>query len=436
MPGQRRQKLLRGLDEVLSLFREGTTVVLHSGFAEPIGLALQLEQNAAALHGVKVYSLMPMGLAPYASEEAARHLSVHTFFPGKGLRTAVNGGRARVHRTALSKIPKIFAQGRVKADVLMLQVSQPNAAGEASLGISVDYMRAVLEQAPIVIAEINPRMPRTCGDAVIREDQIDYVFEAETEPQRMEAGPPDETDQRIADNVAGLVGDRAVLQTGIGAIPDLVLSRLTHLSNLGIHSGIITDALVPLLNSGAVTNGAKTQFRGKCVTTMAGGTQAFYDFLHDNPEIEFHPCSLTHDLETLAGMEGLCAINSALQVDLAGNVNAETLDGRVISAPGGFPDFARGASAAPGGVSIVALRASGEGGARSNIVPGLPRGAPATVSAEHIDYVVTEHGIARIRGLGLADRRAAMLAVAALECRHELKRGACPSQPVAVGEKG
>lgn len=417
MSGQRHPKPLRGLDQVLSLFGEGTTVVLHSGFAEPIGLAYQLAQNAAALDGVELYTLMPMGQAPYAGAAAARHLSVHTFFPGKGLRAAANSGRAQVHRTPLSEIPKLFAQGRIGADVLMLQLSPPDAAGNMSFGVSLDYMRAVLDQEPVVIAEINPRMPRTCGDTIIREDQVDYIFEAEAGPQAMEAGTADETDRRIADNVAGLIGDGAVLQTGIGAIPDLVLPRLSHLSDLGIHTGIVTDALVPLLNSGAVSNGTKSRFRGKCVTTMAGGTQGFYDFLHDNPDIEFHPCSLTHDFETLAGIEGLCAINSVLQIDLAGNVNAETLDGRVISAPGGLPDFARGASASAGGMSIVALRSTGAGGKGSNIVAGLPAGVPATVAAAHIDFVVTEHGVARIRGLDIEGRRAAILAVAAPEFR-------------------
>ncbi len=433
MAARRHPKPLRGLDEVLSLFGDGTTVVLHSGFAEPIGLAGQLAENAAALDGVSLHTLMPMGRAPYAGEAAASHLSVHSFFPGKGLRKAVNEGRARLHPMALSEIPKFVSDGGITADVLMLQLSPPDAAGEMSLGISVDYMRAVLDQDPVVIAEINPLMPRTCGDTIVREDQVDYVFEAETGPQTMEAGPPDEVDRRIADNVAGLVGGGAVLQIGIGAIPDLVLSRLTHLSNLGVHSGIVTDALMPLLKSGAVTNGTKSRFRGRCVTSIAGGTQGFYNFLHDNPEIEFHPCSLTHGFDTLAEIEGLCAINSVLQADLAGNVNAEIVDGRVISAPGGFPDFARGATAAPGGVSIVALRASGQGGARSNIVSGLARGAPVTASSEHIDYIVTEHGVARLRGLGLEERREAMLAVAAPECRPDLRRGAGPPPPATVG---
>ncbi len=416
MSGQKQPKPLSGLDQVLSLFGEGRTVVLHSGFAEPIGLAHQLALNADALDGVEVYSLMPMGAAPYAGEAAARHLSVHTFFPGKGLRGAVNDGRARIDRMPLSVIPKLFANGRIKADVLMLQLSPPDEAGNMSFGISLDYMRAVLEQSPVVIAEINPRMPRTCGDTTVREDQVDYIFEAGAGPQTMAAGAADDTDRRIADNIAGLIGNGAVLQTGIGAIPDLVLPRLTHLTGLGIHTGIVTDALVPLLASGAVGNGT-------CVTTMAGGTQGFYDFLNDNSEIEFHPCSLTHDFDTLAKIEGLCAINGALQADLSGNVNAETVDGRVISAPGGFPDFARGASAAPGGMSIVALRATSADGESSNIVASLPEGVPATVAAPHIGFIVTEHGVARLRGLDAGGRRAAMLAVAGPGFREDQSDG-------------
>ncbi len=421
MSGQQNPKPLRGLDQVLSLFGKGTVVVLHSGFAEPIGLANQLAQNAAALDGAEVYTMMPMGSAPYAGEAAARHLSVHTFFPGKGLREAVNKGRVHIDKMPLSVIPKLFVQGRIKADVLMLQLSPPDAAGNMSFGISLDYMRAVIDHSPMVIAEINPCMPRTCGDTTVREDQVDYIFEVEGEagPQAMQAGTPDETDQRIADNVAGMIGNGAVLQTGIGAIPDLVLPRLTHLTGLGIHSGIVTDSLVPLLESGAVSNATKSRFKGKCVTSMAGGTQGFYDFLHENSDIEFHPCSLTHGFDTLAEIEGFCAINSALQADLSGNVNAETVGGRVISAPGGFPDFARGASAAPGGISIVALRASSPDGKNSNIVAEFPAGVPATVAAPHIDYIVTEHGVARLRGLDPEARRSAMLAVAAPEFRED-----------------
>ncbi len=429
MAGHRHPRPLRGLDQVLSLFGIGTTVVLHSGCAEPIGLAAELEKNAAALDGVKLYCLMPMGEAPYAGAAAAQHLSVRTFFPGRGLRTAVNDGRARVLRTPLSRIPALFADGTIRADVLMLHLSPPDEAGNMSFGNSLDYMPAVLDQDPVVIAEIDPLMPRTCGDNVIREDQVDYIFEATAGPQEMHPGEPDQTDRRIAENVAGLIANGAVLQTGIGAILDLVLPRLTHLSDLGIHTGILTSAHMKLLQSGAVTN-------GKTVTTMSGGTQEFYDFLHDNAEIEFHPCSLTHDIETLAAIDHLCAINSALQIDLTGKINAEAVNGRVISAPGGFPDFARGASIAPNGTSIVALRATAAGGEASNIVAALAEDAPVTVAAEHVDYVVTEHGIARLRGLGAADRRAALLGIAAPEFRHDLKAGACLPQPATVGEKG
>ncbi len=424
MAGQRRPKPLRGLEQVLSLFGIGTTLVLHSGCAEPIGLAGELEKNAAALHGVKIYCLMTMGDAPYASAAAAQHLSVRTFFPGRGLRAAVNDGRAQLLRSPLSRIPALFSGGTIRADVLMLHLSPPDEAGNMTLGNSLDYMPSVLDQNPVVIAEIDPLMPRTCGDNVIREDQVDYIFEATAGPQEIHSGAPDETDQRIADNVAGLIANGAVLQTGIGAIPDLVLPRLTHLSGLGIHTGILTSAHVPLLQSGAVSN-------GKSITTMSGGTREFYDFLHDNAEIEFHPCSRTHDFGILAAIDGLCAINSALQIDLAGNVNAESVNGRVISAPGGFPDFARGASSAPNGTSIVALRATGAGGETSNVVVALPEDAPVTVTAEHIDYVVTEHGVARLRGLGSMDRAAAIRGVAAPEFRRALQ-----AQPATVGEKG
>lgn len=431
MAGPGHMTPLKGLDQLASLFGGGATVVLHSGCAEPIGLSRELARNAAAFHGARVYSMMPMGAAPYAGEAAAEHLELHNFFPGKGLRAAVNSGRARLHRTPMSQIPALFSKRKLRADVLMLHLSPPDEAGNMSFGNSLDYMPAVLDQDPVVIAEIDPSMPRTCGDTLIRADQVDYVFEAETGPagpEQMHPATPDETDRRIADNVAGLVSNGAVIQTGIGAIPDLVLPRLAHLSGLGIHTGIMTDAIMPLLQSGAVAN-------RPCVTTMSAGTQKFYDFLHRNREIEFHPCSVTHDARTLAGTRGLCAINSALGIDLSGNVNAETASGRVIAAPGGFPDFARGASAAAGGISIVALRATAKDGESSNITTALADGAPVTVAADHIDYVVTEHGVAHIRGLGPAARSKALAGIAAPGFRDDLKRGAHPLRTLAVEQQ-
>ena len=417
-------KPLSDFAEILPLLRPGSSVVLHSACAEPKYLASQLALHAKSLRDVRLYTLMPMGEALYAAPETKSHLSLATFYPGKGLREAVNAGRVDVLRTSLGGIPKLFRDRALKADALLLQLSPPDENGTMSLGISVDYMRAVLAQRPLVVAEINPLMPRTCGDTLVREDEVDFIAESRSPPQAVSSPKPDPIDQRIADNIADLIVNGAVIQTGIGALPDLVLGQLGHLRDLGIHTGIITDALLPLITKGVVTNEKKTRLAGKCITTMAAGSQDFYNALHQNPAIEFHPCSLTHDVDLLAELDGLCAINSVLQIDLAGRANAERVDGKIISTPGGLPDFARGATMARGGMSIIALRATAKGGSRSNIVSELASDAPVTVTADHIDYVVTEYGVARLRNLDSAGRARALTAIAAPDFRAELRRRA------------
>lgn len=421
---------MRHLDDVGALLaarlQRGGTVVLHSGFAEPILLARQLAAQAEALRGVQVLSLMPMGEAPYGQPGPAAQLDVATFFPGKGLRAALDAGRARALRHPLSAIPGLFERGEIKADVLLLQVSPPNDSGHVSLGISLDYMRAVLAQRPLVVAEINPRMPRTCGDTRWPVEQIDWFVEGGEGPQQVSPGAADTVDQQIARHVAGLVRDGAVLQIGIGSLPDAVLAQLGHLKHLGLHSGIVTDAVRPLIEAGVIDNSTKTFMPGVSVTTMAGGTQAFYDFLHRNPAIEFHPCGLTHNAQVLTGIDGLCAINSALQVDLSGQVNAETVNGRKVSLPGGLPDFAAGAARSRGGLSIVALRSSfgkpGTDRTTSNIVARLDDDAPASVPAADVDFIVTEHGAAPVRGVSPRERAAGLVAVAHPDHREALKQ--------------
>ncbi len=401
----------------------GSTVVMHSACAEPQRLAREVAANAARMHGANLVTLMPMGLAPYGEPLPAAQLNVATFFPGKGLRAAMNAGRVRALRHRLSEIPALFESGAMRAHAVLLQVSAPDDTGHVSLGISVDYMRAVLGQSPLVIAEINPRMPRTCGDTRLAVSAIDWFVDAVDAPQDMAPAPADAIDEQIARNVASLVRDGAVLQVGIGSLPDCVMGHLGHLRHLGLHSGIVTDPVRPLIEAGVIDNSTKRHFPGVGLTTMAAGTQSFYDFLDGNRAIEFHPCSLTHDAALLAGMDGLCAINSALQVDLAGNVNAECVDGRRISLPGGLPDFAAGARRARAGMSIIALRSCYGKQNASNIVPRLGAEMPVTVGFNDVDFVVTEYGVAALRGLSAGQRAAAIIALARPEHMEALERG-------------
>lgn len=397
---------------LLASLPAGTTVVVHTACAEPRSLVRALADSAPALDGVNVISMMPMGDTPYCAPGPASHLRLSTFFPGKGLRAALAAGRAQALRHPLSRIPGLFDRGDMKADVLLLQVSPPDEQGFVTLGLSVDYMRAVLRQKPMVIAEVNRWTPTTRGDTRLHVDDIAWFVDATEPPQEVAPAVADEVDERIATHVASLVRDGAVLQVGIGSLPDCVLGKLGHLKHLGLHSGVITEAVQPLIEAGVIDNSRKARFGGVGVTAMAVGTQSFYDFLDRNEAIVFHECSLTHDRALLAGIENLCAINSALQVDLAGNVNAETVDGRRISMPGGLPDFAAGSRRAPGGMSIVALRATFGKDRKSNIVASLGD-APVTAGFEDVDYVVTEFGIAALRAKSAQERARALIAVAA-----------------------
>ena len=373
------------------------------------------------MRGVRVVTMMPMGESPYAQPEPGSYLDLYTFFPGKGLRAAVNANQARALRHPLSALPGLFDTRTWRADALFLQVSSPDEDGLVSLGISVDYMRAVLSQRPLVVAEINPRMPRTCGDTLLHVSEIDWFIEAKEAPQSVEPARADAVDDKIAHNVAGLLFDGAVLQLGIGTLPDRVAANLTHLRKLGLHSGIITDAVRPLIESGSLDNSTKRFKPGVCVTAMAGGTQSFYDFLHRNPTVEFHPCSITHDAQVLAGIDGLCAINSVLQVDLQGRANAETVGGRRISLPGGLPDFASGSRRAKDGLSILAVRSTAGRNAASSIVANLDGNMP-TLVADQIDYVVTEYGIAPMHVGNASNRADALIGIAHPDHREELAR--------------
>jgi len=416
--------LLTDFAELANKLKPAPTVVIHSDFAEPQTLVRQFADNAALFSAATVYSLMPMLEPAYITGDAAQHLNPVTFFPGNGLRRAVNNGAARINRCNLSRIAGLFDNNEIRADLLLLQVSRPNEKCEVSLGISVDYMRAVLKQKPVVVAQFNGQMPFTCGDTRIALGDIDYCIEVDEELVSVSESKADETDQIIARHVAGLVEDGDVIQAGIGALPDLVLANLKHLKNLGGHSGIITSAWRDLIECGVVDNSRKSIFPGVTVTTMAGGNQDFYDYLDHNPAVEFHPSNLTHGIDTLRSIRGLCAINSVLQMDLNGDANAESVNGRVIAAPGGLPDFARGASESAGGKSIIALRSSftGKDGARvSNILPRLDAAIPVSLQRQHIGFVVTEYGVADLRGLAQQDKARALIAVAHPEQRDILQ---------------
>lgn len=416
-------KQLDSFEELLPVIKKGSRIVMHSAAAEPRWLEEQLAAWGPHLEDLEIFMLSPMSSVPFASLAPDR-LKIHAWVPGRGLRGVAGSDSIVYLRHPLSAIPDLYVGGQERTDILFLHLSPPDEHGLMSLGVSVDYMPAVLETDPIVVAEIDPTMPHTFGETLITPDQIDYWFETEEGPLVLPPNSIDEGERRIAQTLADLVSDGAIIQTGVGSIPDAMLAELAANPprDLGIHTGVFTDGVVELVNTGNVTNATKPGSYRKMATAMAWGSPSLYKYLDCNDEVEFRSCAYTHSPKVLREMEHLYAINSALQIDLAGRANAEKLKGKVISAPGGLPDFASAAREASKGLSILALRATSRDGKFSNIVPIFEEGVPLTLPAGQIDFVVTEFGAADLRSGDFAKQTRALISVAHPDFRDELAR--------------
>lgn len=413
-------KKLENLATLLGALPAHDGVVMHSGAAHPSVLAGLLAASAEALHGRRVYTLMPQGPVAYAQAPARDALALSTFLPGASMRAAMDAGRVEPLRRPLSAIPAAIASGEFPVGAVLLRVSPPDTQGRVCLALSVDYMLQAVKSARLVVAEIDPTVPQAHGNCWINARRIDAFVDAVDGASVVAPVQGDEVDSMIAGHVASLIEDGAVLQLGVGSLPDQVLARLTHARHLGLHTGIFSDSAQRLIEQGVIDNSTKAVFRGVSVATMALGTADAYRFLDRNPAVEMHPCSVTHARDVLLQLGKLCAINSALQVDLDGRVNAEWVGERRVSLPGGLPDFARAASSMPQGRSIIALRATGRGG-RSNIVANLDGKGLASLEAGEVDFYVSEFGVAAVRGASPAARRAALISIAAPDARDALQ---------------
>jgi 4-hydroxybutyrate CoA-transferase len=398
------------LASLLAALPPGAGIAVHSGAAHPTRLAEALAQAAPTLRGRRIYTLLPCGPVPYADAVAREALELSTFLPGAGLRGAMDAGRVLPMLRPLSTVPALVASGEFNIGAVLLRVSAPDDAGRVSLGVSVDYMPAAVASARVVIAEIDPCMPHTCGNSSLDTARIDAWVLSVDPPHAVPVAAPDPMDAAIAEHLASLVEDGAVLQLGVGALPERVLTRLSHLKHLGLHTGILGDGARDLIESGVIDNSTKAVLPGVSVTTMLLGSAGLYGWVDRNRAIELHPCSMTHGAEVLRKLGTLTAINSALQIDLEGRVNVETVGTRRISVPGGLPDFARAAAASDRGRSIIAVRSCDKAG-RSNIRPRL-RDDVASLQPHEVDFFVTEYGIAAVRGATAAQRRKALAAIA------------------------
>lgn len=377
------------------------------------------------LENVRLYHLHTAGPAPFAEpEQAGRFFSI-SLFTGAPLRKAIAEGRADFMPVFLSDIPRLFTAGTIALDAALLQVSPPDHHGFCSLGTSVDAAKAASVMAGTLIAEINEQMPRTLGNCFVHISRfaaytstnrplIEHHHEAETE-----------VEARIGELVAGLVQDGATLQMGIGAIPDAALARLKDKHDLGVHTEMFSDGVVDLVECGAVTNRRKKVDPGKIVTSFCTGTRRLFDFVHDNPAVEFHPCDYTNDTAIIRQNEKVVAINSALQVDLTGQICADSIGHRIYSGIGGQMDFVRGAALSPGGRPILAFPATACGGKVSRIVCELTPGAGVVSSRGHVQWVVTEYGAVNLHGKTLRERGEALISIAHPDFRKDLGNDLC-----------
>ncbi len=414
------KKTIQSADEALRSVRSGTRVYIQPGCAEPEALVEALMRRAPELHDVEIVHMMTMGCAPYVAPEMAGHFRHNAMFIGGNVRAAINEGRADYTPIYLSEIEALFESGAMPIDVALIEVSPPDSHGFCSFGVGVDTTLTAAKCARYVVAQVNDYMPRTYGDSFIHVSDIDAVVESSR--PLCELKKPEVTDMHvaIARNVAGLIEDGAVLQTGVGGIPDAVLPFLSDRKDLGIHSELVSEGVIPLIEKGVITGARKNFKPRKIIVGFALGTRRFFEFVDNNPIFEFHPTAYTNDPGLIARNDNMVAINSALQVDLTGQVCSDSIGNQFYSGIGGQVDFLRGASRSKGGKPIIAISSTAKGGTISRIVPMLSPGAGVVTSRGLVRYVVTEHGVAYLHGKSIRERARALIEIAEPRFRPEL----------------
>jgi acyl-CoA hydrolase len=397
--------------EALSAVKSGDRVFIHSVAAAPRALVEALAARAGELRVVEIVMLHTEGPAPYAAPDLAKSFRVNALFVGPNVRRAVNEARADYLPVFLSEVPRLFRERILPLDVALVQVSPPDRHGFCSLGVSVDVSRAAVQTAKLVIAQVNRRMPRTHGDGLIHVDQIHRLVEQDDEIHELPVQPLGDVERAIGRHCAELVEDGATLQLGIGAIPQATLAALGDHQRLGIHTEMLSDGVVDLVEKGVVTGEAKRVHPGKVVATFALGTRRLYDFLDDNPLVAMLDVAYVNDTATIRRNPKVTAINGALEVDLTGQVCADSIGDLQYSGVGGQMDFIRGAGLSEGGRPIIALPSRTSAG-ESRLVSYLKQGAGVVTTRAHVHFVVTEHGIADLFGKNLRQRAAALVAIA------------------------
>jgi acyl-CoA hydrolase len=411
---------IKTADEALKVLKSGDRVLLHQGCSEPEDLVAAMLRRAPELRDVEVFHMATMGSADYALPQYQGVFRHAAAFIGANVRQAVQAGRADYIPIFLHEIEGLFRSGAVPIDVALLQCTPPDDYGYMSLGTGVDVTLTGANYARHVVVEVNEQVPRTLGDSFLHVSKAHAIVEASHPLAEYKKCVVTDVHHAIARHVAGLIPDGATLQTGIGGIPEAVLLALRNHKDLGVHSEMFSDEIIDLIEQGVVNNERKTIHPHKVIAGFVLGTRRLFDFIHNNPIFEFHPTSYVNDPFVIAQNERMVAINSAIEVDLTGQVCADSIGHLPYSGIGGQVDFIRGAARSQGGVPIIALSSTAQGGALSRIVPALKPGAGVVTSRGDVHYVVTEFGVANLHGRNLRQRAEALIGIAHPAFRDEL----------------
>jgi acyl-CoA hydrolase len=414
------KKKLRTPEEALRCVQSGMRVYIQPGCAEPETLVEALMQRGPNVEDVEIVHMMTMGTAPYVAPEMTGHFRHNAVFIGANVRDAINDGRADYTPIYLSEIEELFESGAMPLDVALVQVSPPDSHGFCSFGVGVDTTLTAAKLARYVVAQVNDQMPRTYGDSFIHVSDIDAVVESSRSLCEMKKVEITEMHVAIARNVASLIEDGSVLQTGIGGIPDAVLPLLTDRKDLAVHSELVSDGVIPLIEAGVITGERKNFKPRKIIVGFILGSKRIFDFVDNNPIFEFHPTAYVNDPVLIARNDRMVAINSALQVDLTGQVCSDSIGNQFYSGIGGQVDFLRGASRSKGGKPIIAISSTAKNGGISRIVPMLSPGAGVVTSRGLVRYVVTEFGVAYLHGKSIRERAKSLIEISHPKFREEL----------------
>ncbi|WP_369997447.1 acetyl-CoA hydrolase/transferase family protein [Winogradskyella sp.] len=408
-------------EEAVKIIKSNDRVYIQAAAAAPQRLINAMSARHEELRNVEICQLHTEGSAPYANPEFAKSFHVNSFFIGKNVRHTLKAGNGSYTPVFLSEVPLLFKQNIIDLDVVLIHVSVPDQHGYCSLGVSVEATLAAIDNATTVIAQVNKNMPRTHGAGIIHHTEIDYFVECDDEIPTMEMSVPTDIESKIGDYVASLIEDRSTLQMGIGSIPNAVLTRLTNHKDLGLHTEMFSDGVIDLILNDVINGNYKKINRGRALTTFLIGSKRLYDYVDDNPFVEMRASNYTNNTSYIKQNPRMVAINSAIEIDVTGQVCADSIGASMYSGVGGQMDFIRGASLSKGGKAIIALPSVTRKGI-SRIVPFLKNGAGVVTTRAHVHYVVTEYGIANLYGKTIKERVKALVSIAHPNHREEIEK--------------